>query len=85
MAAQLQRTLLTPWPWISLLFLALAPINPLGFELVRNTMHGDPWASAIAGPILLSVLAVLGLLALAKCGVRTALNRRRIARAAESE
>ena len=80
MAARRVR-LLTGWPWLSLSLIAIALINPLGFELMRNTLHGDPLSSAIAGPILMTVLAVLGLFALVEFCVRRTLNTRRLARA----
>jgi hypothetical protein len=82
MAVRQRLRLLTSWPWLSLSFIAIALINPLGFELVRNTLHGDPLSSAIAGPILMTVLAFFGLLALVEFGVRRKLNKRRLARAA---
>ena len=82
MAARQRLRLLTGWPWLSLSLIAIALINPIGFELIRNTFHGDPLSSAIAGPILLTVLAGLALLALVELGVRNAVNRRRMAGAA---
>ena len=77
MAVRQRLRLLTNWPWLSLSLLAIGLINPLGFELMRNTLHGDPLSRAIAGPILLMVFASLGLLALVEFGVRKAANARR--------
>jgi hypothetical protein len=82
MAAPRRSQRFTSWPWWSLLLTAVALINPIGLELIRNAASSDPWSRAIAGPILFTVLAGLGLLVLVEFGVRIALNRRQIAKAA---
>jgi hypothetical protein len=80
-------TIRTAWPWISLLLVAFAVLNPIGLDFIRTALFSNEQLSRnIAGPVVLMVLAVLCVLALIEFFVRVALLRRnRAAIAAKGE
>jgi hypothetical protein len=68
----------TAWPWISLLLIVFAVLNPIGLDFLYFAFFsGEQLSRNIAGPIVLMVLAVLSALALIEFGVRVAVMRRR--------
>ena len=70
-------TIRTALPWISLLLIALAVLNPIGLDFIRLALFSNEQLSRnIAGPIVLMVLAILCALALVEFFVRMALLRR---------
>ena len=70
-------TIRTAWPWISLLLIAFAVLNPIGLDFIRLALFSNEQLSRnIAGPIVLMVLAILCALALVEFFVRMALLRR---------
>jgi hypothetical protein len=79
----------TAWPWISLLLLALAALNPIGFDfLYLAAFSGEQLSRNIAGPIVLMAFAGLSAVALIEFGIRTMLMRRaqwRVMNAGKSE
>jgi hypothetical protein len=80
-------TIRTAWPWMSLLLIALALLNPIGLDFVRAALFSSEQLSRnIAGPIVLMALAILCALALIEFFVRVAvLRRNRAAIAAKGE
>ena len=67
----------TAWPWISLLLIVLAVLNPIGFDfLYLAAFSGEELSRNIAGPIVLMAFAVLLALALIEFGIRAMLMRR---------
>jgi hypothetical protein len=67
----------TAWPWISLLLIALAVLNPIGFDfLYLATFSGEELSRNIAGPIVLTAFAVLLVVALIEFAIRAILIRR---------
>jgi hypothetical protein len=76
-------TIRTALPWISLLLIVFAVLNPIGLEFIRLALFSNEQLSRnIAGPIVLMVLAILCVLALVEFVVRMALLRRAQGRAA---
>jgi hypothetical protein len=70
-------TIRTAWPWISLLLIAFAALNPIGLDFIRLALFSNEQLSRnIAGPIVLMALAILCVLALVEFVVRMALLRR---------
>jgi hypothetical protein len=80
-------TIRTALPWISLLLIVFAALNPIGLDFLRSALFSNEQLSRnIAGPIVLMVLAALCVLALVEFFVRIAvLRRRRAAIAAKGE
>ena len=67
----------TAWPWISLLLIVLAVLNPIGLDFMSQALFSNEQLSRnIAGPIVLMALAGLGALALVEFVVRNVLLRR---------
>jgi hypothetical protein len=67
----------TAWPWMSLLLVALAALNPVGLDFIQTALFSNEQLSRnIAGPIVLMVLAILCALALVEFVVRMLLLRR---------
>jgi len=77
----------TALPWISLLLIGLAALNPVGLDFIRTALFSNEQLSRnIAGPIVLMVLGGLCALALVEFVVRMLLFRRgRSAMTAKSE
>lgn len=76
-------TIRTAWPWISLLLIVFAVLNPIGLDFIRTALFSNEQLSRnIAGPIVLMALAAAGVLALIEFVVRMALLRRTQDRAA---
>jgi len=63
-------------PWISLVLMALAMLNPIGLDFIRLSFSGEALSRNIAGPILLTVLVGLCALALVEFVIRRTLNRK---------
>ena len=67
----------TAWPWMSLLLVALAALNPVGLDFIQTALFSNEQLSRnIAGPIVLMALAILCALALVEFVVRMLLLRR---------
>jgi hypothetical protein len=67
----------TAWPWMSLLLVALAALNPVGLDFIQTALFSNEQLSRnIAGPIVLTALAILCALALVEFVVRMLLLRR---------
>jgi hypothetical protein len=76
----------TAWPWMSLLLVALAALNPVGLDFIQTALFSNEQLSRnIAGPIVLMALAILCALALVEFVVRMLLLRRRRAAIAAKE
>ena len=61
----------TAWPWMSLLLVALAALNPVGLDFIQTALFSNEQLSRnIAGPIVLMALAILCALALVEFVVR---------------
>jgi hypothetical protein len=78
-------TIRTAWPWVSLLLIALAALNPIGLDFIRMALFSNEQLSRnIAGPIVLMALTALCVLALVEFFVRIKLlGRHRAAIAAK--
>jgi hypothetical protein len=70
----------TRWPWISLLLTALAILNPLGIDFLRDAFWGTQLSRSIAQPIALMALGVLSTIVFAEWWMRHTLIRRARAR-----
>ena len=67
----------TAWPWMSLLLMAFAALNPIGLDFINNAFFsGEQLSRNIAGPIVLTALAFLCALALVEYLIRATLLRR---------
>ncbi len=67
----------TAVPWISLLLTVVTVLNPVGMDFLRSAFFSNEQLSRnIAQPIVLSVLAILAMLALVEWLIRHTLIRR---------
>ena len=68
----------TRWPWISLLLTAAVALNPVGLDFLRSAFFaGEQLARNIAQPIVLTAMAILGLIGALEWLVRAFLINRR--------
>ena len=63
-------------PWLSFILIALALLNPIGFEFMAGAFSGEALSRNIAGPIVLTALVVLCAIALIEFAIRRMLIRR---------
>ena len=68
----------TRWPWISLLLTAAVAFNPVGLDFLRSAFFaGEQLARNIAQPIVLTAMAILGLIGVLEWLVRIFIINRR--------
>ena len=75
----------TSWPWVSMVLIAFAVLNPIGLDVLRTAFFaGEQLARSIAQFVAMIYLGGLFGLALAEFGLRLALGRRQARLAAKS-
>ena len=68
----------TRWPWISVLLTAAVALNPVGLDFLRSAFFaGEQLARNIAQPIVLTGMAILGLIGALEWLVRVSIINRR--------
>jgi hypothetical protein len=65
------------WPWISLVFAAIAVLNPLGLDIIQAAFFsGEQLSRNIWQPIVYCTVAILVLLIVIEWYIRRRLGRR---------
>lgn len=66
----------TAIPWLSLLLMVIAALNPIGVDFLRGAFSNEQLSRNIAQPIVIVAFGGLAVLALAEWLVRLVLIRR---------
>jgi hypothetical protein len=68
----------TRWPWVTASIAAVLALNPLGLDFISSAFFSsEALARNIAGPIVLTAMAILVTLILLEWAVRTLVLKRR--------